>query len=64
MVERWTRATGEEQYIGNGALIAAAIGLGLNYAPSGPRSPNIRLGISERRLKIVLEEAGHPLQAK
>lgn len=56
-VERWVGRTRKEQYISNGALIAAALGLGFKYKQVEWGSPNVYLNLSKRQLRIVAEGA-------
>lgn len=48
--ERWGAGNQGMSYVSNGALIAAAIGLGLRYAQVHPRSLNVYLNLSKRQL--------------
>jgi hypothetical protein len=58
--ERWGRRNGMSAYVSNGALIAAALSLGLaidEYLNCWPTSPNAKIGISKRDFnKYVREE--------
>lgn len=55
-VERWVdRTCKEHQYISNGALIAAALGLGFEFKQTEWGSPNVYLNLSKRQLRIVAE---------
>ena len=53
-VERWSgRVLKNDRHICNGALIAAALGMGFDFKPDHGGSPNVWLNLSERRLKVV-----------
>jgi hypothetical protein len=57
--ERWGGRTGMCRYVSNGALIAAALFLGLSvedYPPSWLTSPNARIGISKRDFNRYMRE--------
>ncbi len=56
MVESWVAAKRGDQYIANGSLIAAALGLGFEWASVGP---NVYFNLSERRLKKI-QRGIHP----
>ena len=51
-VERWVDSYSDvHQYISNGAVIAAAVGLGFDVKRQNPGSPNAAINISERRFR-------------
>lgn len=57
--ERWALRNGMSAYVSNGALIAAALTLGLvidEYLNCWPTSPNAKIGISKRDFKRFAEE--------
>lgn len=53
--ERWGRVNGMEPYVSNGALIAAAVALGLPVRHFGRGSFNVTVGVSVRDLRRVRE---------
>ncbi|MET3993354.1 hypothetical protein ABID65_005006 [Bradyrhizobium sp. S3.9.2] len=57
--ERWGQRKGFCCYVSNGALLCAALHLGLvidEYRDRFPTSPNARIGISRRDFKKVINE--------
>lgn len=53
-VESWTRGMGHQEYVPNGAFIAAAVGMGYPFKIDGP---NVFFAYSKRDLKEVMKEA-------
>lgn len=47
-VEKWSG-----EYVSNGALIAAALGMGLDFKQDHPGSPNVMLNLSKKQLRAV-----------
>lgn len=53
-VEKWIGDRGGPHlYIANGSFIAAAIGLGFDFRPAHPRSPNCYFNFSEKTVKAL-----------
>lgn len=55
--ERWGRAHGMAPYVSNGALIAAAVALGLPMRRHPGDSPNVGVGVSRQDLSRLRAEA-------
>jgi hypothetical protein len=51
--ENWGARHGMRAYISNGALIVAAVELGLAVRPYGPDCPNVRVGVGKWSMAAV-----------